>query len=193
MSKTLLETAVHREELYHGKILHLQRDTVELPNGQTAIREYVVHPGAVVIVPILEREDGSWELVLERQYRYPVAKVMLEFPAGKLDHGEECLASAQRELREETGYSAAEWAHAGLFHPVVAYSTEFIDVWFARGLTAGDRDLDEEEFLEVLTLPLEEFLDQCRTGSVTDGKTLIAAHWLLQIRAGAWVPDWQRV
>ena len=110
-----------------------------LPDGKQVTREYVIHPGAVMIIPQLD--DGR--LVLERQFRYPMGQVMIEFPAGKLDPGEEPLACAQRELLEETGYSAREWARAGLLHPVISYSTEFIDIWFAKGLVLSERQLDE--------------------------------------------------
>ena len=119
---------------------------MRLPDGHTATREYVVHPGAVVVVPLLD--DGR--VVLERQYRYPVGHVMIEFPAGKLDAGEDPLVCGQRELLEETGYSAREWAHAGAMHLAVAYSTEIIDIWFARGLALGERQLDHGEFLDVI-------------------------------------------
>ena len=146
-----------------------------------------------MIVPLLEDASGGLRLVMERQYRYPVARTIVEFPAGKLDPGEPTLACAQRELREETGYTATEWARAGVLHPVVAYSTEFIEVWFARGLTAGERALDAGEFLDVLTATPQELADWCRDGTVTDAKTLIGALWLQNVQSGAWTLDWQRV
>ena len=135
----LTETCISSELILDGNFLKVRRDLVRLPDGSQATREYVVHPGAVMIIAQLD--DGR--LVMERQYRYPVARVMIEFPAGKLDPGESSLACAQRELLEETGYSAREWSRAGQLHTVIAYSTEFIDVWFARGLTLGERRLDE--------------------------------------------------
>ncbi len=187
----LTEIRLDSQELLKGRFLHAFRDSVQLPNGQTATREYVVHPGAVMVVPMLQDEIGNWRVVLERQFRYPVKRVMIEFPAGKLDPGETSLACAQRELMEETGYSAAEWARAGMLHPVISYSTEFIDIWFARGVTAGERQLDEGEFLDVFTATPAELLQWCMSGQVTDGKTLAGALWLQNVLSGAWGLEWQ--
>lgn len=183
----LAETRISSEEILKGHFLHAMRDTVGLPDGSQATREYVIHPGAVMIVA--QRDDGS--LVLERQYRYPVQAVMIEFPAGKLDPGEDSLACAQRELLEETGYTAREWARAGVLHPVISYSTEFIDIWFARGLTPGPRKLDAGEFLDVFTATPAELLAWCAGGQVTDAKTLTGALWLQNVLSGAWALDWQ--
>ena len=187
----LTEIKLSSQELLKGRFLHAFSDSVQLPNGQVATREYVVHPGAVMVVPMLQDEIGNWRVVLERQFRYPVKRVMIEFPAGKLDPGETSLACAQRELMEETGYSAAEWARAGMLHPVISYSTEFIDIWFARGVTAGERQLDEGEFLDVFTATPAELLQWCMSGQVTDGKTLAGALWLQNVLSGAWGLDWQ--
>ena len=192
MSK-LAEQRVDSQELFKGGFLHAFRDQVRLPNGQLTQREYVVHPGAVMIVPLLEAADGAMQLVLERQYRYPVQQEIIEFPAGKLDPGEDTWACAQRELREETGYTAREWARAGVLHPVVSYSTEFIEIWFARGLQPGERRLDEGEFLDVFTASATQLYDWCRAGQITDAKTLIGALWLQNVQSGAWPLDWQAV
>ena len=189
---SLGEEQLRSDPLFEGSFLKAFRDRVRLPDGSEADREYVVHPGAVMVVPLLEDAAGGLRLVMDRQYRYPVARTIIEFPAGKLDPGEPTLACAQRELREETGYTAKEWARAGVLHPVVAYSTEFIEVWFARGLTAGERALDAGEFLDVFTATPQELADWCRDGTVTDAKTLIGALWLQNVQSGAWTLDWQR-
>lgn len=183
----LTETQLGSEIILNGRFLQVQRDLVRLPDGNQATREYIVHPGAVMV--IAQMNDGRF--VMERQYRYPVQRVMIEFPAGKLDAGESCLACAQRELLEETGFTAREWARAGVLHPVISYSTEFIEVWFARGLTAGPQKLDAGEFLEVFTASMDELLTWCAEGLVTDAKTLSGLLWLQNILSGRWALDWQ--
>jgi ADP-ribose pyrophosphatase len=189
----LRETRLSSQALFKGRFLQAHRDEVALPDGTTAQREYLVHPGAVMIVPLLTDTVDDMRVVLERQFRYPVDRVMVEFPAGKLDPGESVLACAQRELQEETGYRAREWARAGVMHPVISYSTEFIEVWFARGLVAGARSLDAGEFLDVFTATPQELLQWCCDGTVTDAKTLAGALWLQNVLAGAWTLDWQAV
>ncbi len=183
----LEEKKVGSELLFQGRFLRALRDTVALPDGGSATREYVVHPGAVVVIPLLD--DGR--VVLERQFRYPVARVMVEFPAGKLDAGEDPLLCGQRELLEETGYRAREWARAGEMHLAVAYSTEVIHIYFARGLVAGDRQLDQGEFLDVFTATPDELLGWCRDGTVTDAKTLACTVWMQNVLSGHWALDWQ--
>lgn len=182
----LRETPMARTELLKGHFLHVVRDTVRLPSGSEATREFVLHPGAVMVIALLD--DGR--VVLERQYRHPMQQVMIEFPAGKLDAAEPSLACAQRELLEETGYSAREWAFAGRLAPTIAYSNEIIDIWFARDLTLGDRHLDEGEFLDVFTASPAQLQAWCRTGEVIDCKTLVGALWLQNVLRGDWVLEW---
>jgi len=189
--KHLIETKKSSREMVKGRFLHAFSDEVTLPDGNVSTREYFVHPGAVMVIPLLQDAAGEWHVVLERQYRYPVGQVMIEFPAGKLDAGESVASCARRELLEETGYTAQEWARAGQIHPAIAYSSEFIDVWFARGLTAGRQHLDAGEFLDVFTATPQELLIWCMEGQVTDSKTLAGALWLLNVLSGGWPLNWQ--
>ena len=183
----LVETAIKQESLAEGDFLRVRRDTVRLPNGATSTREYVVHPGAVVVIPLLD--DGR--VLLERQFRYPVRRVMTEFPAGKLDPGEDPLVCGQRELLEETGYHGGEWARAGALHLAIAYSTEIIHIYFARHLQAGPAQLDKDEFLDLHPMEPQALYAACRDGSVTDAKTLTCVMWLQNVLSGAWPLDWQ--
>ena len=187
----LVEEKTAGKELFQGEFLHAFRDTVRLPDGTMASRDYVLHPGAVMVIALLEDAPGSLRVVLERQYRYPLQRVMIEFPAGKLDPGEDVLACARRELLEETGYSARQWTRAGVLHPAISYSTEFIDIWFARDLSLGQRQLDAGEFLDVFTATPAELLQWCRDGAVTDAKTLTGALWLQNVLSGTWPLRWQ--
>jgi ADP-ribose pyrophosphatase len=184
----LRERTVQSTQVYRGHFLEVRSDTVQLPDGSTAGREYIIHPGAVMVVPLL----GDGRLVVERQWRYPLARAMLEFPAGKLEAGEPPLHCAVRELFEETGYRAAEWARAGILHNAIAYSNEGIEVWFARGLSAGERQLDAGEFLDVLLTTQAELDELAQRGELTDAKTLIGLLWLQNWRAGRWALHWAR-
>lgn len=179
----LSETEIASETVYQGKLLRVKCDTVRLHDGNAVTREYIEHGGAVMIIPVLD----SGELVMERQYRYAVRRHCLEFPAGKIDPGEEPLATGRRELLEETGYVAREWTYLATIHPTVAYSTERILVYLARGLAHQGGNLDEGEFLEVLNLPLAALLDLVRTGEITDVKTVIGVFWLEKLLRGEWV------
>lgn len=185
--KHLVEEMLERRDLLQGSFFKAVRDTVRLPDGHTATRDYILHPGAVMVVPLLD--DGR--VVLERQYRHPVREVLIELPAGKLDAGEDRLACARRELLEETGYSAREWAYAGKMALAVGYSDEYIHIYFARGLSLSQAQLDHGEFVEVITASPQEFIDWCRDGRVVDSKTLIGALWLQNVLAGSWKLDWQ--
>jgi ADP-ribose pyrophosphatase len=178
----LAETCVESTTVHAGKFLTLKCDTVALPDGKHATREYVQHPGAVMVIPLFD--DGR--VLMERQYRYPLARVMTEFPAGKLDPQEGALACAIRELKEETGYTAREYVYLTRIHPVISYSTEFIDIYLARGLSAGEAKLDDGEFLETFTATLPELLDWVRNGQITDVKTIIGTFWLEKTLGGTW-------
>ena len=182
----LIERKVSGTQVYRGHFLDVRRDTIASPDGGTASREYIVHPGAVMVVPLLA--DGR--LVMERQFRYPLGRVLLEFPAGKLDAGEPVQRCGQRELAEETGYRATEWARACVVHNACAYSTEGIEIWFARGLVPGQRQLDPGELID-LCLMDEAGLDALAArGELTDVKTLVGLQWLQKWRAGLWALDW---
>ena len=172
----LIEARVASEPVFVGNLLHVRRDTVRLPDGKLAQREYIVHPGAVLVVPVLP--DGR--LVIERQYRYPLQRVFIEFPAGKLDPGESPLATGVRELREEAGYTAREWTRLGVIHPLLSYSTEAIEMYLAVGLEHVGAKLDDGEFLEIGTLSVDEMLPAIDRGEVTDAKTVTAL--LLYVR-----------
>jgi len=166
----LEETRIDGESVYDGALLHVRRDTVRLPDGGSATREYVVHPGAVLIVPV--QADGH--LVVERQFRYPLNRVLIEFPAGKLDPGEAPLATAQRELLEEAGYTAVRWTQLGRIHPVVSYSTEAIELFVAEDLQHQGRRLDHGEFLDIVAMAPDALLAALDRGEITDAKTVAA-------------------
>ena len=183
----LAEARLSGEVIYNGVLLKIHRDEVKCADGHKAIREYTLHPGAAAIMPMFE--DGS--LLMERQWRYPLNRSFLEFPAGKLEPYEDVLASAQRELREETGYAATEWAYLGSMHPVISYSTELIHLLAARGLVKGVAALEQGECLTLERISQDDFFTLVRDGSITDSKTLSFAFWLNEIAFKGWTPNWQ--
>jgi ADP-ribose pyrophosphatase len=168
--------------VFEGEFLNVRRDSVTLPDGKQTSREYIVHPGAAVIIAL----TGAGHVVMERQYRYPLEREFLELPAGKIDPGEDPLETARRELLEETGYVASHWRHLGVMHPVISYSTERIEIFLAQSLTRYSSRLDEGEFLEVFTVALPMAIDWIRTGRVTDSKTIAGLLWAEKLMDGSW-------
>ena len=178
----LTETKISSEQVFGGVLLHVYKDEVRLPNGDTSVREYIKHQGAACVVPVTE--DGR--VLMERQFRYPFGRVLLEIPAGKLDSAQEDpLAAAERELREETGAHAESIVSLGAFYPSCAYSSEVIHMYLATGITFGARSLDEDEFINTEMIPLEELIDEIMAGRIADGKTqaaLLKAYYYLNGR-----------
>lgn len=176
------ETTISSRLVFDGKLLKVRSDAVRLPDGSESFREWVAHPGAVVIIAQLD----NGRLLFERQYRYPLRRVMLELPAGKIEKSEAELATAQRELIEETGYQASGWHHLGALHTCIGYSDERIEIYLARGLVHVGAQPDAGEILELLDLSLEEALEAVRTGRITDGKTVAALLWAEKAIQGHW-------
>ena len=170
----LTEHFVAGERVYDGGLLKVHRDTVRLPDGTQAYREYIRHPGAVAVVALFD--DGT--VLLERQFRYPNAREFIEIPAGKLEPGEPRLDTAQRELLEETGYVAAEWTRLCVIHTAIGYTDEAIEIFLARKLAQKERKLDAGEFLEVFKLPFQEAIAMIREGRITDVKSIVALLWV---------------
>jgi ADP-ribose pyrophosphatase len=180
--KDLSEHRLASKLVYDGKMLKVRSDTVRLPDGGTAEREFIDHPGAVAVIALTD----AGELVMERQYRYPLGRDMIEIPAGKIDPGEDPLATAQRELKEETGYTAAHWRHVATIHIAIAYSNERIEIYLAKDLRHEGAKLDDEEFLEVFTLSPAAALAWVREGKITDSKTVAGLFWAEKILGEEW-------
>jgi ADP-ribose pyrophosphatase len=180
----LIEEELNSERVWQGKLLDVRRDTVRLPDGSAGIREYIVHPGAVLIIAV--ENDGR--LLFERQFRYGPRRVFLELPAGKIDHGEDIRKTAERELAEECGCIASDWSYLGVMHPCIGYSDERIEIFLARGLSAlpNGAELDHGEFLELTSLSLNEAILAVREGEITDAKTITALFWAEKVLSGAW-------
>ncbi len=171
----LIESEISSTTVFKGALLEVRKDRVLLPNGKESIREYIVHPGAVVVLAFLD--NGN--LLFERQFRYPLRRVFLELPAGKIDPGEAVIDTARRELLEETGYTASEWEYLGVMHPCIGYSDERIEIFCARGLhLVGEKQLDHNEFLEVVELSPEAAKQAVWSGQISDAKTVTALFWL---------------
>lgn len=182
----LIEHTISSEPVFDGDLLHVRRDTVRLPNGKETVREWIAHPGAVVVLAALD----NGKMLFENQFRYPLQRVFLELPAGKIDPDEHPLDTAKRELREETGHQARFWRHLGTIHPCIGYSDERIEIFWAGGLIYVGHQRDHGEFLEVVELSVADAVLAIRDGEITDGKTIAALMWADKIDAGAWtVPD----
>jgi ADP-ribose pyrophosphatase len=182
VSSDFTERKISSRAAYRGRLLKVNEDEVTLPDGSTALREYVVHPGAAIILPLFD--DGS--VLLERQFRYPVGSHFYELPAGKLEADEPPLQTAKRELLEETGYVAAEWRELGRLHPCVGYSDEQIDFFLARKLEFKGAQPDVGEFLETLRMPLADTVDWIRRGRITDTKTILGLFWAEKLLKDNW-------
>ena len=181
-NQDLTEKQLSTRKVYDGRLLHVREDQVALPNGNTTTREYIVHPGAVVVVPLLDNGD----VLMVRQFRYPVGREFHELPAGKIDAGEDTLACGQRELREETGYAAQDWKFLTTIHPCIGYSDERILLYLAQNLSEHGHRRDEDEFLENVRLPLDTAMEWVRDGRISDVKTIIGLFWAEKIRQGVW-------
>lgn len=181
----LSEQTLSSETVYQGRLLHAKLDRVRLPNGRESSREYLVHPGAAVIIPLFENGD----VLLERQHRYPLHRDFIEFPAGKFDAGEAELECARRELQEETGYAADEWHYLATFYPCIGYSDERLVYFLARGLRHVGDGPDHDEFLEILRLPMAQALEMVRDGRICEGKTVMGLLWLERFRQGGAVGE----
>ncbi len=181
-NKNIYEHQLNTAKVYSGDLLHVHRDEVRLPNGKVSVREYIRHPGAVVVLPLTE----SGELILERQYRYPLGRDFIEVPAGKIDPGEQTLACAQRELLEETGYKARDWRYVTTVYPCIGFADEKLVYYLAQGLEFEGHQRDEDEFMEIFSLPLDQALAMVRTGEICESKTIIGLFWLEKLVSGAW-------
>jgi ADP-ribose pyrophosphatase len=177
----LTETPLSSETVFQGRLMHVKRDRVRLPDGGESSREYIVHPGAVVILPVFDNGD----VLLERQHRYPLHRDFIEFPAGKIDPGESDLECAKRELLEETGYTASDWQHLTTLYPCIGYADERMEFYLAKGLRYSAHARDADEFLEVFRLPFAEALAWLGDGRICETKTVVGLFWLDRLlRAG---------
>lgn len=180
--KKLIEKKLKSDLVYTGSFLKVLRDEVELPNGKKSTREYIPHPGAAMIVPVTA--DGK--LVMIRQFRYAVQSICIEFPAGKIDQGEDALETAKRELKEETGLIAQNYKFLTTVHPVIGYSNERIELYLATGLTQDKAQLDDEEFLDVFEITYNDAMEMMKKGEISDVKTMIGLFWYQQILKAGW-------
>lgn len=178
----LKEVCLSSSLVLEGGMLRVKRDQVLLPSGNHGQREFILHPGAVMVIPFLD--NGN--LLLERQFRYPLNRVFIEFPAGKIDPNEDILTTGQRELFEETGFTAMEWIYIGFQHPCIGYSDEVIYMFIAKGLEAGEASRDDDEALELFEASLEECFEMVATHQLTDAKTILGLMYLEKYMQGIW-------
>lgn len=178
----LIETRIDGQTVYSGSFFQIEKDRVRLPDGGSAFREFMRHPGAAAVIPLFE--DGT--VLVERQFRYPMDRIFIELPAGKIDRGEHPLATARRELAEETGYVADEWFFVTTIHNAIGYSDEHIDLYLAKKLRKGEAHLDAEEFIQSFRVPATELVDWVKQGRITDVKTVVGIFWLEKIITGQW-------
>lgn len=181
--KDFTETAIASQVVYDGVLLKVIQDKVRLPDGGEAVREYIRHPGACMMLAFVDPET----ILLERQFRYPMQRHFIELPAGKIEHNEDPLLTAQRELQEECGYEAGEWRHLATLHPCIGYADERIELFLARDLKHVGHALDDGEFLEVFPLKVDEALEWVREGRITEAKAVTGLLWAERIVRGEWL------
>lgn len=184
-NKTFYEHRLDGAKVYEGRLLHVHRDVVRLPDGNKSVREYIRHPGAVVVLPLLD----NGEIILERQHRYPLGRDFIEVPAGKIDPGEGTLACAQRELLEETGYVAGDWQYVTTVYPCIGYADERLVYYLAKGLEYRGHKRDADEFMEVFSVPFADALAMIQRGEICEAKTVTGLFWLEKLLSGAWQPQ----
>ncbi len=177
-SKSLVENKLSSKEVFNGKLLHVFYDEARLPNGEIGSREWIKHPGACAVVPVFENGD----IMLIKQFRYPVSQIFWEVPAGKIDSGEPQDVTAARELKEEAGLEAGELEYVGHFYPGIGYSDEVIHIYLAHDLSITNQETDEDEFVLSERIPFEEAVKMVHSGEINDGKTVICLlrawnHW----------------
>ena len=170
MDENLIEKTLKSETVYEGKFLTVKKDTALLSNGREATREWVTHPGASAVLPLTDDN----KIIFERQYRYPIGKVTLEIPAGKMDKGEDPLLCAKRELSEETGYTSSDMAKLTTIATTVGFSNEYIHLYLAKNLTQGKQHTDEDEFINLVEIPFIQALEMIKDGTISDAKTICA-------------------
>jgi ADP-ribose pyrophosphatase len=178
VSSDFSEKPISSSIVYAGRLLTVKEDVVELPDGANATREYILHPGAVVIIPLIDDDT----LLLEHQYRYAVRRHFLELPAGKIEADEPAEETARRELLEETGYVARDWRFLTTLHPCVGYSDERIELFLARDLTFEGHPGEDDEFIETLPMSIDTALEKILAREITEMKTILGVFWAERLR-----------